>query len=369
MRRVGRQRQVDGVAIKVAVAGCAHVIFHVARALDIIGHGGLALEFREDCRERLAHDIGQHVQAAAVRHTQYDFTQAHLAAALHDLLDARNERLAAIDAEAFRAGIFFMQELFEHLGGDQALQDRALAVDGEIGLVARLLDALLNPSALDRIADMHEFNADRAAIGLLEGREDFIERRGFHVEKIADENRAVEVFRAEAVMRGVELRMVFGFLEMQRVEVGNHVAARAVSADQAQRLYRVHGGAANIILRVPISGALRCGRGIGSGNLDGVGREARTRRHAAEAVCRFAVFCRSPAGAVHVLQQGNFVIVQRVEKIFPAGVDLRRVLQELTVEMRDIFRVRTGQECQIFVLFALLGHFEIHRGLLFKPVV
>src|SRR5262249_50909279 len=81
--------------------------------------------------------------------------QAQLAAALQDLLQRRDHRLAAVQAEALGAGVFLVQELLEALGGDQALVDRPLALDRELGLVQAALDALLDPQPLLGILHVH----------------------------------------------------------------------------------------------------------------------------------------------------------------------------------------------------------------------
>src|SRR3546814_4202435 len=63
------------------------------------------------------------------------------------------------------------------LGLGQPLQDGDLAALREVGLVARLLDALLDPVLLDRILDVLELDADRAAVGLVEDGDDFAQAR------------------------------------------------------------------------------------------------------------------------------------------------------------------------------------------------
>ena len=103
------------------------MVFDVGRALDVLGIGGIALEFREDRGEGLAHEIGQHVEPAAMRHADHDLVDAELAAALQDLLQRRDRGLAAVQAEALGAGIFAVEEALEDLGRGQPLQDRALA--------------------------------------------------------------------------------------------------------------------------------------------------------------------------------------------------------------------------------------------------
>lgn len=64
-------------------------------------------------------------------HAQHDLADAERAAALDDLLQRRDHRLAAIEAEALRAGVLQVQELLEALGLDQLVEDRAAALGRE----------------------------------------------------------------------------------------------------------------------------------------------------------------------------------------------------------------------------------------------
>src|SRR5215212_11511671 len=47
-----------------------------------------------------AHHLGEHVETAPVGHAEHDFFDAERAAALDDLLQRRDHRLAAVEAEA-----------------------------------------------------------------------------------------------------------------------------------------------------------------------------------------------------------------------------------------------------------------------------
>src|SRR3546814_8000883 len=120
------------------------MVLHVAGAADVLRVRGAALELREDRRERLAEEVGQHVEAAAVRHAYDHLLEAEVAAALEDLLQSRDHRLAAIEAEALGAGVLLVEELLEDLGCGPALEDGALAIHREGRLVADVLDAILD---------------------------------------------------------------------------------------------------------------------------------------------------------------------------------------------------------------------------------
>ncbi len=83
-------------------------------------------------------------------HAEHDLLHAERAAALDDLLQRRNHRFAAVEAEALGAGIFDVEEFLEALGLDQLVQDGALALAGEGDLLVRALDALLHPGLFGR---------------------------------------------------------------------------------------------------------------------------------------------------------------------------------------------------------------------------
>ena len=181
-------------------------------------------------------------------HAERDLAQAELAAALDDLLERRDHRLGAVEAEALGAWKLHVEEILEALGLDQLREDRALALLGELDFLVGPLDALLDPGLLGGIGDMDELEADRAAIGAPEDREHFAHGREFEPEHVIDEDLAVVVGFLEAVGRGMQLLVVPLRLEAERIEIGVEMAAHAVGADHHQRAHRIAGRAANLVL-------------------------------------------------------------------------------------------------------------------------
>ncbi len=57
-------------------------------------------------------------------HADHDVAEAELAAALQDLLDAGDQRFAAVQAEALRADELDAEIALQALGLDEALEDR-----------------------------------------------------------------------------------------------------------------------------------------------------------------------------------------------------------------------------------------------------
>ena len=157
---------------------------------------------------RLAHDLGQHVEPAAVRHADDDLAHAERAAALDDLLQRRDHRFGAVEAETFGAGEFQIGEFLEALGLDQLVEDGALALARERDLLIRTLDALLDPALLRAVGDVQEFDAERLAIGAAQDADDLPHRAEFQTQHLVEENRAVEIGIGKAVGARIELLLV-----------------------------------------------------------------------------------------------------------------------------------------------------------------
>ena len=243
VRGVGGERQVHVVAVEGAVRGGAEVVLHVARALDVVGLERAALELVEDGAVRLAHDVGEHVEAPAVRHADDDLLDAELAAALDDLLQRRHHGFGAVEAEALGARVLHVGELLEDLGLDQLVEDRLLALDGEGDVLVLALDALLDPGLLRRRGDVHELDADVPAVGAAQDLQDLAHGGHLEAQHLVDEDRAVEVGLREAVGLGPQLLVHLALGEAQRIEIGRQMPHGAIGADQHQRADAVLGGA------------------------------------------------------------------------------------------------------------------------------
>jgi hypothetical protein len=150
----------------------------------------------------LAITLVEHVEAAAMRHAEHDLLEAERAAALDDLLQRRDQRFTAVEAEALGALVLDVDELLEALRLDQLRQDRLLALGRELDRLVRTFDAGLDPGLLLGIGDMHELDAERRAIGALQDLDHLADGRVFEAQHIVDEDRPVEIGFGEAVGRG-----------------------------------------------------------------------------------------------------------------------------------------------------------------------
>ena len=109
--------------------------------------------------------------------------------------------------------------------------------------LVRALDALLDPALLGRVGDVHELDAERAAIGPPQDLEHLGDGGELEPEHVVDEDLPAEVGLGEAVGRRVEVGFGLRRLEAERVEMGVEMAAHAVGADH-------HDGADRIARRL-----------------------------------------------------------------------------------------------------------------------
>ena len=166
-----------------------------------------------------------------MRHADDDLLQPELPAALDHLLECRHHRLAAVEPEALGAGIFHVEEALEDLGLDQLLEDRLLALRREANVVWPL-EPVLDPLPLLGIGDMHVLRADMLAVDALQNVEDLAKRAELEAERAAEIDRPVVIRLGEAVGPRPELGMFLAGRELERIELGDEMAARAVVPDQ-----------------------------------------------------------------------------------------------------------------------------------------
>ena len=170
MRRVGHQRHLDVVVAEHlnVGAGRAEVILHIAGPVGL-RRVEVALELAEDLRVGLADDVGQHVEAATVRHPDDHLVEAVLGGLVDHRIHHRDHRFSALQREPFLPNVFGLQKGFERLGGVELAQDVLLL--GHRRLVVFDLDALLQPALLLGFEDMGVLHADVPAIGVAQHRE------------------------------------------------------------------------------------------------------------------------------------------------------------------------------------------------------
>ena len=78
------------------------MVFYVAIAKGEVRYD-IALKLVENIFVCFAHDIGEHIEPAAMRHTDDDFLHAQFAAALYGCIEGGNGSLAAFQTKAAAA--------------------------------------------------------------------------------------------------------------------------------------------------------------------------------------------------------------------------------------------------------------------------
>ncbi len=335
MRRVRGQRQMDLVVVELAVARCAEMVFDVAGALDRVRVGGAALEFMKQRAVRLAHHLGQHVEAAAMRHAEHDLLHAEIAAALDDLFERRNQRFCAVEAEPLGARELEIAELFKAFGFDQLVEDRAASLAGKTDFLVRTLDALLDPGLLRSVGDVHELDAERLAVGALADRDDLAQAAVFEAEHVVEEDLAVEIGFGKAVGARIELFAIALRLDAERIEFSVEMPAHAVGADQHQGADRVAGRLVDVGGRRLDPLGLRLGGKLGADRLLDGDPVAVQRRGQFVAWGEWPVVA-APGGPLGVLLDVGRGVFQALEEFLPFGVDRCGVLLVAGIEVVDV---------------------------------
>src|SRR6185369_13474114 len=107
-------------------------------------------------------------EAPAVRHADDDLLHAGAAGALDEVVDRRDQALAAFQGEALLADVLGMQVALELLGLGELLQQALLLLLRKRRRAARWLDPFLDPLSLRAIRDEHVLEADVAAVRIPE---------------------------------------------------------------------------------------------------------------------------------------------------------------------------------------------------------
>src|SRR5437867_2207800 len=231
--RVGGQREVDlPPRARGVVARVAEVVLDVAVAGRLLGEQA-PLELRDDHLVGLAEHVGEHVDPPAVRHAEDHLLDAEAPRVLDQRVEEGNERVTALEREALGGRIAELEELLEALRDDQAVEDAQSVLGGAVGMVGGRLHALLEPDALLLVLDVHVLDAERAAVGGLEARDQVADAGARAAAEAPARDHAVEVLLAEAEFRGLEERMARG-LRRERVQVGDQVPELAVGVDQVK---------------------------------------------------------------------------------------------------------------------------------------
>ena len=230
VRRVGGQG--DGELLPgagVEHAPGALVVLHVARSLHRLGVE-VALELLEDLPIGLAHDVGQHVEAAPVGHPHHDLGHPGPGGGVEQRVEQHDGRLRALEAEPLLPDVAGVQEALEHLRRVETAEDVPLLLEVEGDRLA--FDVLLDPALLLGVLDVHVLDAERPAVGVAQHVEDLVERGDVAPGQAVGDELAGQVPDGEAVGQRVELGVDVRGLGVEGVEVGDEMAAHPVHVDE-----------------------------------------------------------------------------------------------------------------------------------------
>ena len=152
-------RLISAPAERLVLAGRTEVVLHVAGALRA-RRVELTLELAEDLLVRLADNVREGIEPAAVRHAEHDVGHPGVGSVTAQRVQHRDERFRALEAEALLPEVLGVQEALERLGRVETLEDPALLLRRSDGM--RAFDPLLDPLLLVGLLDVHVLDADRA---------------------------------------------------------------------------------------------------------------------------------------------------------------------------------------------------------------
>ena len=183
----------------------AEVVLHVARTLHGAGVD-VALELLEDLVVALAHDVGEHVEAAAVGHAEHRRRRGRRRPRhRQDLRRASGWRVSAPSRPKRLVPTYLVARNFSNASAALSRSsDAALAVLGR-ARSATPSSLRLDPALLVGVLDVHVLDADGAAVRVAQHAEQVAERHLVGAADAAGEELAVEVPDGEAVGGRVEL--------------------------------------------------------------------------------------------------------------------------------------------------------------------
>ena len=235
VRRVEREHGMDIAARRAQVRREALVILDVAGAFRGVVLE-LAFELGEKHRGRLAEHIDQHVEPAAMRHADDDFLDARGPASLHDVVEQRDQCVAALEREPLLADILCVQIALESLCSRELPQEVQALVIREAVMKPSVLEAVLKPQALFARRNVRELRADAPGIDVPQLLQ---ELRQLHL--LVDAARAaagveveIHVGFGEADVGRIEHARHWPLHEAERVDVRDQVAAVRVELDEAR---------------------------------------------------------------------------------------------------------------------------------------
>ena len=180
--------------------------------------------------------LHQHVEPTAMRHADHRFLHALRTRTLQQMLEQRDRGFSAFQRKTFLSDELGVQIALQRLRGGEEFED-APALRGVItGQSAHAFQAILYPAFLRHIADVHVFRADAAAVSLAQQLEDLAQGHARATHQRAGIEGGVHIGLAQTVMRRVKLGDHRFGITVQRVEIGDTHAEKAMRVDELQHI-------------------------------------------------------------------------------------------------------------------------------------
>ena len=169
-----------------------------------------------------------------MRHAHDDFLYTCGTGVLQQFVQHRDQAFIAFAGKTFLADVAGMQVLLQPFGCGQTFENMTLVFRSETGLRADGFQPVLQPALLFHIGNVHVFNADAAAVGLLQSVQNFPQGGVFR----ANQRTGMEHLVHIRIGKSVEFRIQFGnillLLQVERIKIGPAHTQKPVSVDQLQ---------------------------------------------------------------------------------------------------------------------------------------
>ena len=235
MRGVEGERHMHIAALRAQVGGETLVIFDVAGTGEVRGVV-LALELREQHGGRLAEHIDEHIEAAAVRHADDELLGSERTTGLDHIVEQRDQCIAAFERKTLLADVLRVQVTLETFGSGELPENVTALFRRESMVEPPRLELILQPQPLVGVRDMRELGAHRAAVGVLQHRDDVAQRAALPdvCDPAAGEEAAIEIRFIETEVGEFEDPRPLASRQTEGIEFCDQVATVGVNLDEAR---------------------------------------------------------------------------------------------------------------------------------------
>ena len=149
------------------------------------------------------------------------------------MIEQRDDRFATFERKSFLSEILGVQKAFELFRRDQFPKQLLLDLDRNRFRLDKLAAYLIaHPELFFLALNVPILDADFAAIGALQNVENLAQRGAVSARQSVGNEFAIEIPNRKSVSFNIEFRMIEHRHRVQRIDVGDQVAAHAIGIDQ-----------------------------------------------------------------------------------------------------------------------------------------